>query len=180
MCQYEESTRPDHQACIELLEAFLRDQNVEPDLRSYGRETVLPLFENRERIRPIDHPGYPDLAFLERTANNTDDPAPPDVDESIAQFLREPDWPDRLAELDIMLVKNPHWSAQPFLDLLPEDTKPWWQFWGQGLPEPKHLKALLTYLQRRPTPDAIHRATSLQSHPDVDVVEAANTLASMG
>jgi len=180
MCQYDEAKRPAHQACIDMLDGFLRDEGLQPDLAAYGRETVLPLFQSRERVRPIDHPGYPDLAFLERTATNTDDPAPPDVDRCIAEFLRDPNWPDRLPELDMLLVKNPHWSAQPFLDQIPEDVKPWWQFWAKGLPEPKHLTALLTYLQRRPTPDAILRATTLQSHPDTDVVAAANTLASMG
>ena len=180
MCRYDEAKRPGHRESVEMLDKFLRDQNLVPDLKGYARATVLPMFESRERVRPIDHPGYPDLAFLERTAANTDDPAPPDIDLEIAAFLKDPNWPDRLSELDLMLVKNPHWSAVPFLDLLPEGVKPWWQFWGKGLPNPKQLKTLLTYLQRRPTPDAIQRATTLQGHPDADVVDAANTLVSMG
>jgi len=162
MCQYNEAKRPAHQECVDRLDALIRDQDLVPDLSSYAKETVLPMFQARPRTRPID------------------DPAPPDVDASIAAFLQTPNWPDRLPELDMMLVKNPHWSARPFLDLLPEDAKPWWQFWGKGLPGPRELKVLLTYLQQRPTPDAIHRAATLRGHPDLDVVEAANTLASMG
>ncbi len=180
MCQYDEAKRPGHQESVDMLDAFLSDQKIQPDLSGYALATVLPMFEARERVRPIDHPGYPDLAFLERTAANTADPAPPDIDVAIASFLREPGWLERLTELDMMLVKNPHWSARPFLDQLPEGVKPWWQFWGKGMPSPKQLQALLTYLQRRPTPDAIQRATHLQGHPDSDVVEAANTLVAMG
>ena len=58
------------------------------------------------------------------------DPAPPDIDLIIANFIKDPDWPDRLGELDMLLVKNPHWSARPFLDALPEGVNPWWRFWG--------------------------------------------------
>jgi serine/threonine protein kinase len=176
MCHYDESGRPDHARVVRELDAVLRDAELQPDLRGWARRELVPLFRNRTRVRPIDHPAYPELAFVERMARMVRFPAPPDVDQEVRVFLRRPDWHLALPELDLILLKNPHWSEAPFLELLPSGPRAWWQFWGGSEVPTEQVVAVLAVLRERPTPAVRERALHLRRHADPRVVEVADQL----
>ena len=176
MCCYDEQQRPDHEQLIRTLDEFQRTFQLPRDLRSWAQAEVYPQFRNRRRVRPIDHPSYPQLAFLERTARMVKFPAPPDVDQEIRFFLRRPDWLSHLDELERVLVKNPHWSEEPFLEALPSGTRSWWQFWSDKEVSTDKVLPLLAFLRQRPTQQVQERAEHLRRHPDAEVAMAAQTL----
>lgn len=176
-CHYDAHHRPGHEALVRRLDEFQRRYEAVPDLFRWARAEVLPQFRNRQVIRPIDHPAYPQLAFLERAARMVKFPAPPDVDQEVRIFLKRPDWSRHLEELDVILLKNPHWSEAPFLEKLPSGSRSWWQFWGAGAETTsQELLCLLQFLQERPTRAVRDRVAQLRTHPDDDVALAAESL----
>jgi hypothetical protein len=181
MCAYKEAARPDHQTVIDLLDAFLRDAGIPPDLKDFATKLVLPLFRDRTHTRPIDHPGYPDLAFLDRTKVNSTGTVEPDVNAQLRELLATDDWHTRLDEIELMLVRNPHWTVDPFVDALPDGVRPWWRFWKRD----RHvataqLVALLDYVSRAPpSGDIRRRLLSLREHPDDTVQIAVGNLLAM-
>lgn len=178
MCQYHEAARPDHATTVARLQAFLDDWKLQPDMEAYAIERVMPLFEHRKRTRPIDHPGYPDLAFLDRTSANCARPASPDVNAKISAFLESPDWHTRVAELERLLVCNPHWTEAPFVDALPDGVRPWWKFWErESQPEPEQVVLILQYVGRHPvTGEVRRRLLPLRDHPDPRIQQAVQKL----
>lgn len=179
MCHYFEEKRPVHSEIVERLSAFLEEEGLQPDLERWSREHVVPLFALRPQGEPVSSPSYADLSFLDRTGRGVQ-PAQPDVDAVIAAFLSEPDWPERHDELELLLLENPHWTLTPFLELLPDQVKPWWQFWGPDMPSPDHIVAALAVLKRRPTAEARRRVMALRRHSDPHVVEAATAFLDLG
>jgi serine/threonine protein kinase len=176
MCKYDEFDRPNHQQVADDLEQIQQQFGLAPDLPGWAQRELVPLFKNRSRIRPIDHPSYPDLAFVERQASTVRSPAPPDVDQQIRAFLKRADWEQRLDELELTLLENPHWSEAPFLELLPNGSRSWWQFWGAGdLPADKVI-AILRLLRQRPTAAVRERAQQLRRHTDPRVAQAADQI----
>ncbi|MEZ4234633.1 MAG: serine/threonine-protein kinase [Myxococcota bacterium] len=176
MCAYDEAARPDHARVVRELDALLRDHGLRPDVNAWARQELLPMFRNRSRVRPIDHPAYPELAFVERMARMVRFPAPPDVDQEVRFFLRRPDWHHHVAELELILVKNPHWSEAPFLELLPSGPRAWWQFWGGSELPTEQIVSVLKVLRDRPTPAVRERALHLRRHGDPRIVEVADEL----
>lgn len=177
MCEYDEAKRPLHEDVVQQLDQILKRSGLVPDLKGWAQNELLPLFRNRERIRPIDHKAYPELAFVERMARMVRFPAPPDVDQEVRVFLRQPNWHEQLEALDLVLIKNPHWSESPFLEVLPSGPRAWWQFWGGSELVPEQVIAVLKLLQARPTAAVRERAAHLKRHSDPRVVEAAELLA---
>ncbi len=176
-CQYVESRRPAHEDLVQRLDGFLTTHcGGRPDLEAYGHSDVLPIWRQRKQVRPIDHPSYPDLAFVERMARMVKWPAPPDVDQELRVFFRQPNWDRRLEELDLILVKNPHWSEDPLLEQLPTGNRSWWQFWGGKDVAPAQAVVLLRLLKERPTQAVRERALQLSGHPDRQVAAAAKEL----
>lgn len=178
MCRYTESARPDHATLLARLDGFLDTWKLRPDMAAFGVSHVLPMFMNRRRTRPIDHPGYPDLAFLDRTAANCARPAPPDIDLKIAKFIAAEDWHHRADELNRLLVQNPHWTETPFLEALPDGVRPWWQFWNSGNKAvPEQVALLLDYIGRHPlTGEVRRRLLPMREHPDAQVRQAVDRL----
>ena len=181
MCCYHESERPDHPTLAARLTAFIQKWDLQTDLRDFAMEHVLPHFRDRKRTRPIDHPGYPDLAFLDRTASNCPNPAAADVDAALYDFLRQPNWHQRLDEMDLLLIQNPHWTTQPFLDALPDGSRPWWRFWDRDQqPESAEIAALLDLVgRRRVTSEIRRRLLPMREHPDPEVQNALGRLLSL-
>jgi len=173
MCEYAEDKRPSYQELAEQCDEFLSTWSEPPDLKAYARQHVLPPFRDRRRMRPIDHPSYPELAFVERNARGKQWPTPPDVDEQVRALLRQPDWFDRRDELEVLLVKNPHWSPAPLLDALPKGSKAWWQFWGSNEPSPAQSAYLLGLLEAKPEASVKTRCEALVQHTDAAVAHAA-------
>ena len=178
MCRYHERERPDHGTLLQRLEAFLDRHGLRPDMTAYGISDVLPMFVHRKRIRPIDHPGYPDLAFLDRTSSNCAEPASPDVNDAIASFVKQPDWHTRTDELDRVLVQNPHWTEAPFLEALPDGQSPWWKFWEKSeKPSAEAVVTLLRYVGRHPvTGEVRRRLLHMREHPEPGVQQAVAQL----
>ncbi|MEQ1502419.1 MAG: serine/threonine-protein kinase [Myxococcota bacterium] len=176
MCRYDESQRPNHAEVVQELEGILKDGGVKPDLFGWARRELVPLFRTRSKVRPIDHPAYPELAFVERMARMVRFPAPPDVDQELRVFLRRPDWNLQLDELDLVLLKNPHWSETPLLEVLPSGPRAWWQFWGGQEVSSDHIVTALQLLKERPSAAVRERALHLKRHSDPRVVEAADAL----
>lgn len=176
MCEYDEAKRPLHEEVVQQLDRILKEAGLVPDLKSWAKAEMIPMFRNRERIRPIDHKAYPELAFVERMARMVRFPAPPDVDQELRIFLRRPDWHEHRDELDLILLKNPHWSENPFLEVLPSGPRAWWQFWGGSELPPEQVLGVLEVLVNRPTPAVRERALHLKRHSDARVVEAADAL----
>jgi len=173
MCRYAEDQRPSYDDLVAQCDAFLADHLSPPDLKAYAREHVLPLFRDRRRMRPIDHPAYPELAFVERNARGKQWPTPPDVDRAVKKLLREPGWFARREELEVLLVKNPHWSPGPLLEALPSGGKAWWQFWGSNEPDPEESAYLLGLLEAKPESTVKERCQALLQHSDAKVAHAA-------
>jgi serine/threonine protein kinase len=172
LCRYEESARPRYDQILERLDRLLDGSQLAPDLPGWSRSRVLPLFRDRPRLRPIDHPAYRDLAFVERTGKGLSHPAPPDVDEEVRAFLKLPDWASRLEDLELLLDRQPHWTEAPFLEILPNGPRAWWQFWGKDLPNDQ-LVAVLKCLRSRPSPAVRERVAYLKQHADPAVAAAA-------
>jgi serine/threonine protein kinase len=173
MCDYHEHNRPEYAALLGELDGILADLQRKPDLKAYSRKHVLPLFRDRKRVRPIDHPAYPELAFVERNARGKEWPTPPDVDTELRKLLRDKGWYARRDEIDVLLVKNPHWSSAPFLEKLPSGNKAWWQFWGSNDLPADEIVFLLKRLQERPDAVVRERAAGLIQHSDPAVAQAA-------
>jgi serine/threonine protein kinase len=176
MCRYDEARRPDHQTLVTRLQQAIDACGWTPDLPAYARRVVYPLFKARSKVRPIDHPAYRDLAFVERAGKAIKQPAPPDVDQEVRVFLRKADWDQRADDLERLLTNNPHWSEQPFLELLPSGTRAWWQFWGGKETPPSHLVAALRFLKERQTPAVKARVADLRKHADPAVAAAAEAV----
>lgn len=178
VCKYHDDSRPDHGTLLAQLDGFLDRWQLRPDMAAYGIQAVLPLFASRKRTRPIDHPGYPDLAFLDRTAANCARPSAPDVDTAVAAFLTRPEWHLQTDELDRMLIQNPHWTETPFLAALPDGLRPWWRFWERDTrPAPEQLVKLLHYVARHPlTGEVRRRLLPMREHPDPRVQQAIQQL----
>lgn len=176
MCRYEEARRPTYEEVVTRLARLEDTYGLTSDLRAFGRREVLPLFKARTRTRPIDHPAYRDLAFVERMARMVKFPAPPDVDQELRVFLRRRNWHEELDELELVLVKNPHWSEAPFVEVLPSGPRAWWQFWGgSDLPAPQ-IATILRILAERPGPAVRERARHLRRHSDPEVARAAEAV----
>ncbi|MEN0064044.1 MAG: serine/threonine-protein kinase [Myxococcota bacterium] len=176
MVAYDEALRPSHEELAHQLSSFLNDFGGPPNMTLWARSEVLPMFRKRRRPRPIDHPAYPQLAFLERTARMVKFPAPPDVDQEIRIFLRQPDWTRHLEELDLILTKNPHWSEAPFLEKLPTGKSNWWKFWGAAEVDESEIVAILRILTARPTEAVIERAELFKNHSDPRISAAAQDM----
>jgi serine/threonine protein kinase len=176
MCRYDEARRPDYESLVSRLQHTLELSGTKPDLVAYARRVVYPVFKSRGRTRPIDHPAYRDLAFVERDGKHIKQPAPPDVDQEIRVFLRRADWDAHTEELEQLLVMNPHWSEQPFLELLPAGSRSWWQFWGGRETPVPHLVAALRFLRERPTTTVKSRVADLRKHADPAVAAAAEAI----
>jgi len=173
MCDYHEHKRPDYPTLLAQLEAFQASLDRPADLQAYARKEVLPIFRDRKRVRPIDHPAYPELAFVERNARGKTWDAPPDIDATIRKLLRGKDWFAGASEIDVLLVKNPHWSAAPFLEKLPSGSKAWWQFWGSSDLPVEQILYLLKVLEQRPDSVVRERVGTLLQHTDPTVAKAA-------
>ncbi len=181
MCLYHEDQRPSHQEVIDRL-TDVRDRfGLHPNMTQYAKEVVLPMFRARKKTRPIDHPGYPDLAFLDRTAASCASPAPPDVDTAVAKILTDPNWLAREDEIELLLIQNPHWTEAPFLGAMPQTVKPWWQFWASERQlTPDQVVALLKFISRHTmNGETRRRLLPLKGHPDPNVVEAVTTILAM-
>jgi len=177
MCAYEEARRPSHEELVRRFDRFLAEFGIRPDLKSFCRRELLPIFSARRVVPPRNHPAYEELAFVEAMAGRVRFPAPPDVDQEIRVFLRDPEWPARVADLQLLFAKNPHWSATPFLELLPSGSRSWWRIWGGGeLPAP-HIATILQLLaSRHEEPEVRSRARELKRHSDPTVAAAAAAL----
>ena len=173
MCDYDEAKRPDHRTLIGTIEELLGVLPRRPDLKGYARKNVLPLFRDRKQVRPIDHPAYPELAFVERNARGKEWTTPPDVDRQLRKLLGQRGWLDHAEEIDVLLVKNPHWSSAPFLEKLPSGSKAWWQFWGTSDLPPEQIVFLLERLRQRADTVVRERVASLVQHSDPAVARAA-------
>jgi serine/threonine protein kinase len=180
MCRYEESRRPTYEEVVSRLAKLLETCGLDPDLKGFARSEVLPLFKARPRTRPIDHPAYRDLAFVERMARSVQTPAPPDVDQEVRAFLRREAWHEDPEDLEVMLVKNPHWSEAPFVEVLPNGPRAWWQFWGAGELPPEQIVVILRILRERPGAAVRERAQHLRRHSDPEVARAAEALLAQG
>lgn len=179
MCAYDEARRPPHAELVSRLDDLLHHIGREPTVEAWAAHRVVPLFARRSRPEPTEHASYADLAFIDRTARGVR-PAPPDIDKRLTTFLQQRDWPDRIDELELLLLENPHWTLAPFLRLLPDQIKPWWRFWGSSEADPAHIVAALSILERRPTAEARRRVLPLRRHPDARVVRAANAFLDLG
>ncbi len=173
MCDYHEHKRPDYPSLLAQLEAFQASLDRPPDLAGYARKHVLPIFRDRKRVRPIDHPAYPELAFVERNARGMTWDVPADVDTTLRKLLRGKDWFGEAEEIDVLLVKNPHWSAAPFLEKLPSGSKAWWQFWGSSDLPVEQILYLLKILEQRADSVVRERVRTLLEHTDPTVTKAA-------
>jgi serine/threonine protein kinase len=177
MCRYEEAHRPSHEELVRRFDRFLADFGIKPDLKGYARRELLPIFVSRRVTPPRMHPAYEELAFVEAMAGKVRFPAPPDVDQEIRVFLRDPQWPSRLSELEVLIAKNPHWSPAPFLELLPAGNRSWWQFWGGGELPPSHIATILQVLgDRHEHAEVRARARELKRHSDPQVASIAASL----
>ncbi len=176
MCCYEEEDRPDHETLARRLGELQDQLGLSRDLSAWATAEVFPQFRDRPRIRPIDHPSYPQLAFLERQARKVQFPAPPDVDQELRLFLKQPGWWEDLHDLEIILVKNPHWSEAPFLERLPSGHRSWWRFWGGPEVDSNEIVAILDVLRHRPSRDVLQRAEQLRRHSDDNIALAAQRL----
>jgi serine/threonine protein kinase len=173
MCDYHEHKRPDYPTLLAQLEAFQASLDRPADLQAYARKHVLPLFRDRKRVRPIDHPAYPELAFVERNARGKEWHTPADVDTQLRGLLKAKDWFDQKEEIEVLLIKNPHWSPAPFLEKLPSGSKAWWQFWGSSDLPAEQTIYLLKLLQQRPDAVVRERVAGLVEHSDPAVAKAA-------
>lgn len=173
MCEYDEAERPGYDELVQQFDDFLATYDIQPDLKGYAREHVLPLFRDRHRVRPIDHPAYPELAFVERNARSGHWNTPPNVDADVRAFLARPDWYEQREELEVMLLKNPHWSPAPLLEMLPKGDRAWWQFWGGEEPPSEQTTYLLGLLKEKPDAPVKERCKRLLQHSDAAVAQAA-------
>ena len=173
MCSYDEADRPNYPEITARLDEIAARAQQRPDLRRWARRYLLPTFRARPRVPPPDHPAYPGLAFLERGAHTVAKPAPPDVDERVRALLRAPEWWEDLDELQLLQVKNPHWSARPFLELLPETQRRWWRFWGRDRSSAAEAITILGVLRDRRTEEVYTRIRALRAHEDPQISGAA-------
>jgi serine/threonine protein kinase len=176
MCKYDESERPNHQQVADDLQRLAEQFGLGADVPGWASRELVPLFRGRNKVRPIDHPAYPDLAFVERQASSVRHPAAPDVDTHVRALLRDPEWDQHLDELELLLLKNPHWSEAPFLEVLPSGSRSWWQFWSAGDLPTDQMITILKLLRQRPTAAVRERAQQLRRHTDPRVAQAADQI----
>jgi serine/threonine protein kinase len=182
-CAYQEDERPTHGEITQAVSEILDTGGISVDLVQFARQHVVPLYKARAQVRPVDHPAYPELVFLEQEPTTAGTAPPRDsgaasqaVDDQVRRFLRRKRWENELPKLRELLQANPHWTVAPFVEVLASSDVPWWRFWGSPPPGPSRLIATLQLVTPRSNEAAREHARRLRHHPNPRVKKAARAL----
>jgi serine/threonine protein kinase len=175
MTTYDRHQRPDaidvEQRALQILE----HEGGVPDMEKYANDFVRPIFEANSLIDPRATDDYEELAFLDRLGP-TQPGGDPDIDTELRKFLASPRWTQRVEELWTLLLLNPSWTAQPFVEWLDKRKKQWWQFWQQNTATVPQKIALLRILACRFDDDVRKRVVRFKSDPSPRVRKLAEQL----
>lgn len=166
MCAYLPEER------IEMGEVIARLRAVNPvdaDLNAFA-EHARQIHGERSTLPAAEHPAYVELAFLEASSDGASG-----GDLRLRKLLREPRWFDREAEVKWMLVLNPDWTADPFVEYLQAANRQWWQVWIAPPPR-EGILAALRLLEGRTTAGTKGVCRVLQRHRDVEIAALAKRL----
>jgi serine/threonine protein kinase len=183
MCAFEAGDRPTMSEVIETIEALLVDQDVVEHLARFGVEWVQVAVSGQFSTHPQEHPHYNDVCFLETLCEDV-----PDVisltparlgPELLEAFLDLEGWEYRVDELEEFIDTMEEWPRKPFVEILKQAARPWWQLWERKVP-PAQVVAALKILNRVPSARSQRLAGRLQRHRDLDVVAAAQSHLAQG
>lgn len=174
MCSFDPRDRPSMDEVVTRLEALL----VEPvDLTGFGEEVVGPLHRARPQRDPVLHEAYEELRFLQSTVTEHDLPEGDNLaDERVRAFMKQPDWATRSKELKWMLLKNPDWTARPFLEVLKPACEPWWKVFLRRPTVRETLVSLSALASRRSQPGVLRLAKVLRGSRNADVARMASRI----
>ena len=184
MCSVEPAERPDHEEVQSRIKDLQKRAQLSSELVAFAEEVVAPLYDQRPRIPPRDHPVWEDIQFLE----DPDAPLPPGLtideptgggthkaNELIREFLVQDQWETKKRELKWLLALNPLWSSEPFLEVLQRATQPWWRFWARPANDTE-VAVALEVLKHRLSPRLVQMSRHLLEHPDPRISAAAKVL----
>jgi len=183
MCDASPDRRPDHRIVQSRIREILDAAGQMPDLTRYADDVVKPLYQERPRLSPREHPVWDELQFLEdpsaplpaRLEADAQGGAQDLVDGRIRAFLHTSGWESRKRELKWLLALNPTWQSEPFLEVLQRGTQPWWRFWTRAANDTE-LAVALEVLKHRLSPRLVDMARGLVEHPNPRVAKAAQML----
>jgi len=174
MCAHQTSDRLDMAGVLAAIGAL---QPEPEDLIVWADTHVHPLHMARPRVSDVrEHPSFPELAFLlegSAATAETDELCP--QDEALREFLRQPDWSSRPAELKQILVEHPRWTAGPLLEVLASANRPWWKLFGPR-PPVEATRLALRALAHRPSEAVTRCARGFCKHRDPAVRELARAI----
>ena len=171
---------------IATIESILGEQAIQdlkPAMAAFGKEWVTAVTRQQFDTHPEDHPQYPDVCFLETLHEDVPDVISlspsrlgPDLVEA---FMALEGWEYRLDELEECIENMSEWPKEPFVQILAEAGRPWWQVWQPKVPSAKILAAL-RILNRSPSEKSRQLAGRLRAHGDDAVADAARSHLAFG
>lgn len=173
MVAYDPGSRIGHREVAGTLRGVLTLLRADLDLAAYAREHVGPVLSTRSERDPKRHPAYNEVRFLEGAP-----PLAPDV--LVRDFLRRPDWASVEVDLHRLLLRNPGWTAEPFIERLSLLHKPWWKLWGARAPTHEEVGVLLRAIALRVDPTVRARVEGLLTGGDEPVRRLAREILGAG
>ncbi len=179
MCAHDPALRPSPAEAAAQLEGWLLQTGGPAHLDAWAWEEVAPLL--REAMIPaVEHPSYSDVAFLQditlkqvtQEAQRVQLRTTEELDAWIQEQTEQDVWWAQLVDLLAATRTRDDWSVAPFLMVLSNAKRPWWNPWAQ-LASPAEVAASLELLRHRATPEIRDMASRLVTHPARIIAEAA-------
>ena len=172
MLSFDAGSRPSMHEVAEHLGGF--EKAGPSTLRNFAVEPVRALIGQRDAHAPQDHEAWDDLAMLQEHGPSSRLPALTvwEASKALTKLLSEPDWEQRIGEVQGIQDRAPFFLTSPLVDVLDRAAPTWYRFW-QRPARPGELEQALVLLCDHSNPTIRKRAKSLRSHPDSRVVAAA-------
>ncbi|MCB9675628.1 MAG: serine/threonine protein kinase [Alphaproteobacteria bacterium] len=175
MTTYDRHKRPDAVQVEQRALQILNHEGGLPDMERFANDHVRPIFEANSLIDPRATQDYEELAFLD-AMGPTRPGGDPAIDAKLRRFLATPGWAARVEELWTLLLLNPSWTAEPFIEWLDKRKAQWWQFWQQNTATVPQKIALLRILACRFDDDVRRRVMRFKADPNPRVRKLAEQL----
>ncbi len=143
MVAYESGQRLGHREVAGHLRGLLALIRNKVDIADFAKEVVHPAIASQLTREPRRHPAWNEVRFLEGEPPMT-------ADDLVREFLGRPDWMRAEVDLHRLLMRNPGWSPQPFLERLAQSSRSWWRFWAPQQLNSDETGILLRALALRP------------------------------
>jgi hypothetical protein len=177
MMNWDGDLRPEMALVATSLKRLLGPEGA--DMGAYAADAVVGIVED---VTETDVAPRTEVLFLETTLPiGTETPLTvSEVTRDMRRILRQPDWEQRMPELQRLLARGERFVSRPLLEILDRAHVPWWKPLVKPS-RPGEMQAALMLLCDHADDAVIQRARTLIDHPDGRVQAAAKfVLAQVG